>query len=59
VPAPHVVKRRRKKKKRKKPVSAAKARTILRHGSVHGKKLSPRQKRFFGLIAGGGTPKRG
>jgi hypothetical protein len=39
-------------------VSQKKAKAILEHGEVHGKRLSARQKRFFGLIAGGGKPTR-
>lgn len=34
-------------------VSSAKAREILRHGSVHGRSLSPSQRRYFGWVAGG------
>lgn len=37
----------------KKPVRPAKAKKILRHGSVKGHKLTGKQKRFFGAIAGG------
>jgi hypothetical protein len=36
--------------------SPAKARKILRDGSVRGKRLTPKQKRYFGLIAGGSKP---
>jgi hypothetical protein len=35
-----------------------KAKTILEDGSVRGKKLSAKQKSFFGFIAGGGRPTR-
>ena len=44
----------------KKPVSKTKARTILREGEIGGKKLTPKQKGFFGALAGGvlGHPKR-
>lgn len=35
-----------------------KARLILRHGSVRGKKLTPKQKRFLGARAGGEPVKR-
>jgi hypothetical protein len=35
-----------------------KAKEILRHGEVKDKPLTPRQKRFFGFIAGGGKPTR-
>lgn len=41
-----------------KKLSKAKARKILKHRTVKGKKLSTKQKRFFGLIAGGGRPTR-
>ncbi len=34
-------------------ITRKKAKTILRHGTVHGKPLTPGQKGFFGLIAGG------
>lgn len=50
-------KNRGKKKRRGAPVSAAKAGEILRHGSVRGHKLTKKQKGFFGLIRGGGTPR--
>lgn len=33
--------------------SKAKAREILRDGTVHGKALTKRQRGFFGAIAGG------
>jgi hypothetical protein len=39
-------------------LTAEKARQILRDGSVRGHALSPQQKRFLGLIAGGGHPTR-
>jgi len=39
--------------------SPKKAKEILRHGEVRGKKLSPRQKRFMGARAGGAPPKKG
>lgn len=38
---------------RKAPVSVAKAKEILRDGTVHGKPLTQKQKGFFGRIAGG------
>ncbi len=38
--------------------SAHKAGKILKHGKVRGKKLTTKQKGFFGLIRGGGTPTR-
>ena len=40
-------------------LTVAKAKKILRDGKVHGKKLTKKQKAYFGLIAGGGTPTRG
>ena len=36
-----------------KTVSKVKAKKILRHGEVRGKKLSKRQRGFFGARAGG------
>lgn len=43
-------------KDKKHKISSAKAKEILRDGTVHGKVLSGAQKRFFGFIAGGGKP---
>jgi hypothetical protein len=37
-------------------LTASKARKILRDGEVHGRKLTKKQKRFFGAIAGGQEP---
>ncbi len=34
-------------------LTKTKAKKILRHGSVRGHKLTPKQKRKFGAIAGG------
>jgi len=34
-------------------VSKAKAKEIMRHGSVHGQKLTKKQKGYFGARAGG------
>lgn len=34
-------------------LTRAKAKEILRDGKVHGKKLTKKQKRFFGARAGG------
>ena len=34
-------------------LTRAKAKKILKHGSVHGKKLTKKQKGFFGARAGG------
>lgn len=44
--------------KKKSPVSPAKARKILEEGMARGRKLTPKQRRFFGFIAGGGVPTR-
>ena len=41
------------------PVSSKKARTILHDGKVHGKKLTPKQRRFFGAISSGSPRRRG
>lgn len=38
--------------------SKAKAKKILRDGSVRGKALTKKQKGFFGARAGGATPTR-
>lgn len=37
-------------------ITPEKARKILRDGKIRGKPLTPAQRRFFGLIAGGGKP---
>lgn len=37
----------------KKKLTKAKAKEILRHGEVRGKKLTKKQKGFFGARAGG------
>ncbi|MDI6808968.1 MAG: hypothetical protein QME66_08315 [Candidatus Eisenbacteria bacterium] len=39
-------------------LSMAKARKMLRHGSVRGKKITKKQQGYFGLVAGGGRPSR-
>lgn len=39
-------------------LSIAKAKEILRDGTANGKKLTEKQKRYFGFIAGGGKPKK-
>lgn len=39
-------------------ITQGKAKEMLRHGTVHGKKLTAKQKGLFGLIAGGGHPAR-
>ena len=41
----------------KKKLTKAKAKKILRHGEVHGKPLTKKQKGFFGARVGG-TPVR-
>ena len=41
-----------------KKLSKHKARKILRHGKVHGKRLTPKQKRFMGARASGAPVKR-
>jgi len=38
--------------------SPQKAREILKDGTVHGKSISNKQKRFFGWIAGGSKPSK-
>ena len=42
----------------KKKLSAGKAKKILSDGSVRGKELTGKQKRFLGAIAGGQARKR-
>jgi hypothetical protein len=39
-----------------KGLTAAKAKTILEDGTIRGKALTEKQKKFFGAIAGGATP---
>lgn len=39
------------------PLTADGAKEILTDGTVNGKKLTAKQKRYFGFIAGGGKPK--
>ena len=41
-----------------KKLSSKKAKKILEDGTVHGKPLTARQKKFFGAIAGGEAPKK-
>jgi hypothetical protein len=38
---------------KKKTVSAAKARKILKDGTIRGKPLTTKQRRYFGAIASG------
>lgn len=42
----------------KKKLTKAKAKKILRHGTVRGKKLTKKQKGFFGARAGGARRKK-
>ena len=37
-------------------IGVGKAKEILRHGEVHDKPITGKQKKFFGFIAGGGKP---
>lgn len=37
-------------------ITAAKAKMILKDGTIRGKKITDKQKKFFGFIAGGGSP---
>jgi hypothetical protein len=37
-------------------LTSQKAKTILREGTAQGHKLTKKQKRFFGAIAGGAKP---
>jgi len=46
-------------KAKSRPVSSKKARLILHEGGVRGKKLTPRQRRFFGAISSGSPRRRG
>lgn len=39
-------------------ISRGKAKEMLRHGKVHGKPLTKKQKGLFGVIAGGDKPTR-
>ena len=41
-----------------KGVSPEKAKKILRDKSVRGRRLTAKQKRYFGFLAGGGKPTR-
>lgn len=43
---------------KKKVISRAKAKKILKEGVARGKKLTPKQKRFFGARAGGAPIKK-
>lgn len=41
-----------------KKLSSAKAKKILKDKMVRGRKLSAKQKRFFGAVAGGQKPRK-
>ncbi len=41
-----------------KKLTSVKAKKILREGVAQGKKLTGKQKRFFGAIAGGQRPRK-
>jgi len=45
------------KRKVKEHLSREKAKEILRHGKVHGKSLTEKQEGYFGVVAGGKTPR--
>lgn len=45
-------------KRKKVGVGVRKAKQILKEGEIGGKKLTAKQKRFFGFLAGGGIPTR-
>lgn len=40
-----------------KQITSKKAKTILREGVAKGKKLTRKQQRFFGAVAGGQKPR--
>lgn len=40
-------------------LSKAKAKEILKDGTVHGKKLTKKQKGYFGAVAGGNSRRMG
>lgn len=40
-----------------KKLTKSKAKKILKHGEVHDKPLTEKQKKFFGAVASGKTPK--
>lgn len=44
--------------KKKKKLTAKKAKKILKDGSVRGHKLTKKQKKFFGAVAGGAKPRK-
>jgi len=43
---------------KRKKITKAKAKQMLKENRAHGKPLSKKQKSFFGLIAGGGKPRK-
>lgn len=43
-----------KKRRKSKKLTGRKAKKILKDGSVRGHKLTAKQRRFFGFVAGGG-----
>ena len=45
-------------KRRNKFPSVGKAKEILKDKTIRGKSLTEKQEGFFGLIAGGGTPRK-
>lgn len=45
-------------KRKAKKLTAKKAKTIIKDGSVKGHKLTAKQKKYFGAIAGGAKPKK-
>ena len=47
------------KARRRGSVSVAKAKEILRHGEVKGRRLTKKQRGFFGARAGGAPVRRG
>ena len=49
---PQFLKNKKTKKGAKAPMTAAKAKKILKDGTLDGKPLTPKQKKFFGMIAG-------
>lgn len=42
----------------KKKLTPEKARKILRDGEINGKPLTEKQRKFFGAIAGGESPRK-
>ena len=48
----------KKRKKKSHKLTSSKARTILKEGKARGHRLTKKQKRFFGAIAGGQRPRK-